>query len=609
MRNTLSYRLLRHVVKDDKRGFILALLFSIFGGFVELAGVATIYPFLTLLNRPEIIHQKKPLEWLFASGRFASDRDFIFYFGILSALTFVFVNAFMFAKQAYLTRFSVARTAKISVRLLQNYLYRPYEFYLDHNSGEIGKNVISQADGVANSVLLSWMTAVSELFVLLSIALFILYFDFKTGLTVILVLGTIVGMIQYSIRKKVIELGRLNDEANSDRFSYCLEALQSIKEIKAAQKENFFCRIFKAPAQKFANSFSRANIVQILPSYAIQALAAVFVVGLALYYLKIGKPLPAILPLISLYAVAGYRLMPSLNRFSTAISQMRQYQVVFDNVAQILAAPIPAAAEPVVLGEPLQFTDKIQFKDVSFVYASSKSRDAVLDHLNFEIQANTFVAIAGGSGAGKTTLVDVLLGFFPPKEGEISIDGRRLTPDLMTQWRKLIGYIPQAIYLLDGTIADNIAFGVEETRRDWERVRKAARMAHLDDLVSELPDGFNARIGQRGAKFSGGERQRLAIARALYADPKILIMDEPTSALDGITEQGIVKTLIELKRDKTVIVIAHRNSTIRNSDKILLLDKGKIADSGPYDDLAKRNKHFAELMSHQQSGPSADDRT
>ncbi|TAK06538.1 ABC transporter ATP-binding protein, partial [bacterium] len=391
-----------------------------------------------------------------------------------------------------------------------------------------------------------------------------------------------------------------SDEENSRRIAYCLEALGAIKEIKSAQKEDFFCKEFSLPAQNLARAYARVNVLQLIPSYFVQAITAIFIIGLALFQMHSGSPLTNIVPILAFYVVGGYRLMPSLLRFSGAISQLRQNKAVFDNVVSILAGSAEEIKrKPAGEVQPVSVNRQIQLKDIVYTYPGA--RRPVLDHLELTINKDSFVAIVGGSGVGKTTLVDILLGLLPVDSGTIQIDDRPLTEGAFSEWRRIIGYIPQSVFLLNTTIGSNIAFGIPEEEINWAKVKEAANMSHLDEFINQLPEGLYTHVGERGIKLSGGQLQRIGIARALYTDPQVLILDESTSALDGITEQGIVETLKELKNEKIVIVIAHRHSTVRNAEVIVLLEKGKVSDLGPYDDLIARNAHFRKLMSQWQS--------
>ncbi|TPW20050.1 MAG: multidrug ABC transporter ATPase/permease, partial [Elusimicrobia bacterium] len=506
----------------------------------------------------------------------------------------VVANVYVFVKNALVMQFATGHMGSLASRLLWHYMSKPYSFFVENHSAKIAKDVLIQSDMVANTVLLSWMTAISESFTLAALVFLILWVDLKAGLTIVFGLGTIVAGAYFAIRRKVYLLGQASDEANSRRFAYCLETLGAVKEIKATETEDFFCRAFEPHANEMAAAFTKTNVLQSLPSYFVQAVAASFIIGLGLFEIRNGRPFEKIVPLLSIYVVAGYRLLPSLMKFAGSISQLRQQRAVFDNVAGLLEEsdgkwkpPPPQRDVPLKGGLALE--------GVVFRYPGAS--ESVFDGLDLRVAEGEFVAIVGTSGAGKSTLVDLLLGLLNPERGRLLIGGAPLDAELLPHWRRKVAYIPQSVFLLDGTISDNISFGAWKEHVDAARVARAAETARISDLVASLSGGLQSGVGERGSKLSGGQRQRLGIARALYREPAVLIMDESTSALDGITESEILKTLEGLKGKLTMVVIAHRHSTVRLCDRVVMLERGKVVDGGTYDELLARNSTFGRLMS------------
>lgn len=593
------------LIAGDRRGFVLGLLLGVVGGFVELAGVAGLYPFLAVLSQPELAHTNRWLLLLRSLLGISDDRLFLIAFGALCLAVFLAASLFLFLRQAYITRYALRQTARLATQLLRSYLRKPYAFFLDQHSAEISKNVIGQSDAVANGVLLSWMVAFSEFFVLVALAGLILWMDPWAGLATVVVLGALVATIHLTLRRRLHDLGQRLDQTNGRRFTYCLEALQAIKEIKAANAEEFFETQFTQPASEFAAVYARTNMFQLLPSFLIQASAVTAIIGLALGLLAAGRSPAEILPILSLYAMAGYRLMPSLSRLTSSLAQVRQSRAVFDNVTSVLEEPAP----PQPSASAFRLKKSLLVRDAVFSYPGRAGGRRVLDCLSLELQRGSFVALAGASGAGKTTIADVLLGLLELDAGEIILDGTPLSAADMPTWRRSVGYIPQSLFLSDSSISANVAFGVPQDKIDPGRVREALRLARLDEFIDSIPGGVNASIGERGARLSGGQRQRLGIARALYHDPDLLILDESTSALDGATEAEILTSLRGLTGQKTILAIAHRPATLRNADAIVLLQNGGVADVGTYQDLIVRSPQFANLMAHAKTAQSPEIRT
>lgn len=392
-----------------------------------------------------------------------------------------------------------------------------------------------------------------------------------------------------------------NDAANAARFAFVVGALQAIKEIKTSGKESFFVGQFRQYATHMADCYTKLSIFQLLPSFLMQFAAAGTIIGIALYFLVANLDVSRIIPVLIMYAVVGYRLMPSITKLATAISSLRQYHVVVQNVSLILDEPLESERlAGCVAATGSEVLPAIEFNNVAFSYEGTGH--AQFKHLSFRIEPRTLVGIAGPSGAGKTTIVDLMLGLLEAQAGTIAIHGTDLKNISASELRKIFAYVPQSIYLIDGTIAENIAFGIppEEVDREW--IARVVELCHLEDFVGTRAEGLLARVGERGARLSGGQRQRIGIARALYEKPSILILDESTSSLDGISERAVIDTLVELKQEITVITVAHRKSLIQHCDRILLLDRGEIVNDGTFEAILEASPLFARLMSEMDGG-------
>lgn len=598
-----TYRTLRDAIRilsDDKGKFYFAVLLCLLGGAVELVGVGTLYPFLALLAKPQLIASSVILHWLYQTLGFSSAAQFLFWSGCAALVAVFFASLFMFMKMAYITRFCVGQTARISVRLLDAYLRKPMQFHLANNSSELSKDVIVQSDQFTNGILVGVMTIISDGIILLILIGLILAVDMKTGLVAMTLLAVVMGSTLVYTRNRIQGLARKNDEANGARFVYCVGALQSVKEIKTAGKEGFFSSMFRRHAMEFGHSYANVSVLQLLPQSIVQFVAAGAVIGIALYYIATGAELSTIVPTLAIYAVAGYRLMPSFNRLSLALSQLQQFRPAANNIRQVLGEYRPETGAAGIAPALTPASCKIEFSHVGFAYPGAPH--PVFRDFSLEINGCGFVCLVGSSGAGKTTLVDLLLRLMPLGQGEIRVGGA--VPGQLGEraWRERFGYVPQSIYMIDGTIAENIAFGVPEGEVDRARLREVIRLCHLEDVVDSRPEGLEFQVGEHGARLSGGQRQRIGIARAIYRDPPILILDESTSSLDGISEKKIIETLSDLKRSKIIISIAHRSSLVRNCDRVVFISHGEIAADGGYEELRRSSPRFNELMSEMDGG-------
>ena len=312
---------------------------------------------------------------------------------------------------------------------------------------------------------------------------------------------------------------------------------------------------------------------------------------MVVYLLSQGQDVTSILPTLTVYVFAIYRLMPALQNIFSAVTSIRSNEASLNTVYQdIQSSSVPEMVDRDTL-PTLPFRDRLELKNVTFTYPNMEQ--PVLEDFNISIRANTSVAFVGSTGSGKTTTVDLLLGLLSPEKGSLVVDGVPVTPENTPNWMKNLGYVPQVIYLNDDTVARNIAFGVHHTKVDRAAVERAAKLANIHDfIVDDLPQGYDTAVGERGVRLSGGQRQRLGIARALYHNPEVLILDEATSALDGVTEENIFKAVDNIGKSKTVIMIAHRISTVRNCDTIYLLDHGRVAAKGSYDELIASSPQF-----------------
>jgi ABC-type multidrug transport system fused ATPase/permease subunit len=382
---------------------------------------------------------------------------------------------------------------------------------------------------------------------------------------------------------------------NEQRFRIAGEAFGGIKELKVLGRERAFLKRFERPSWSFCRATASNQVVASLPRYALETIAFSSVLLIILYLLRTSAGINELLPMISLYVFAGYRLMPSLNELFTTAIQIRFSRAALDDLHRDLMDWSHESDQGSALKESrsratLALRDRITLKDVSYTYPNANI--ASLEGIDLTIGKHAVVGIVGETGAGKTTLVDVILGLLEPTGGIIEVDGIVLSRDSQEAWRRSCGYIPQEIFLTDDSIRANIALGIADASIDEDAVIRAATWAQIHDFVSTLPDGYGTEVGERGVRLSGGQRQRIGIARALYHDPDLLVLDEATSSLDGATEAAVMEMIHNIGRKKTLILIAHRLSTVRACDMVYLLRQGRLIGSGTLDDLAERNHDF-----------------
>jgi ABC-type multidrug transport system fused ATPase/permease subunit len=556
---------------------------------MQVVGIASITPFLALVGNPDIVERNIYLSAAYDRLGFESLRSFMIFTGLAGLGILLLSNAFTAVTTWFMLRFSWGTYHSISERLLESYLRRPYEFFLDRNSTELGKNTLSEVSLTVRGLLIPGMHMISKAMVTLFVLVLLVLVDPLLAAMSFGMLGGAYALIFGLVRRKLSALGKAKVTTNRERYHAAVEALAGAKEIKLLGKERFFLKRYSIPSRRYIRYNATTQIIGHLPRYGLEAMAFGGMFLIVIYLLLRGENPGQVLPVLALYGFALYRLMPALQMIFQSLASVRSHLASLDAVYDDLAVPVPPFPDRSKV-TPLPFRQEINLRNIRFRYPGAES--PVIDGLDLRIRANTSVAFVGPTGAGKSTIVDLILGLLRPERGELVVDGRVIDDRLLPSWQKSLGYVPQQIYLNDDTIANNIAFGIRAGALDMQAVTRAARLADIHDFIERLPDGYETRVGERGVRLSGGQRQRLGIARALYHDPDVLVLDEATSALDGITEESIFRAVSSLATAKTVIMIAHRVTTVRDCDVIYFLDRGRIKDQGQYIDLLRRNPTF-----------------
>lgn len=577
--------------KERKQAGLLLLMILIMA-LLDMIGVASILPFMAVLTNPTLIETNSVLNTMFtASSVFGveNSEQFLFTLGILVLVLLVISLSFK-ALTAYLqARFVQMRQYSIGKRLVEGYLNQPYSWFLNRNSADLGKTILSEIEIVVGGGI----TPVMELIAKGAIAIFLLSLliitDPKLSIIVGVSLGGFYGIIYKLARNYLTRIGDERLKDNKMRFTSISEAFGAAKEVKVGGLEKIYIKRFSDPAQNYARNLASAKVISQLPRFALEAIAFGGVMLVILYLMTKTGSFNSALPIISLYVFAGYRLMPALQQIYNSFNAITFVSPSIDK----LYNDIKSLKSFNLLNQQsiLPLEDKITLKNIHYNYPDSSR--TTLKNLNIEIPAKTTVGLVGSTGSGKTTTVDIILSLLEPQKGSLEVDNQVIKMHNSRAWQRSIGYVPQQIYLSDNTIAANIAFGVETKDIDQDLVEKVSKIANLHEFViKELPNKYQTTIGERGVRLSGGQRQRIGIARALYHDPKVLILDEATSALDNLTEKAVMDAVNNLSKNLTIILIAHRLSTVKKCDKIYLLEKGELKNEGTFEDLIKADDNF-----------------
>lgn len=588
-------------VSERKQALMLLAMILVMA-FLDVLGVSSILPFMALLADPSLLETNIYLAQAYEFGkRFGinSPHQFLILLGVLMFVTLVSSLAFKMLTIFIQLRFMLLREYSIGKRLMQSYLGQPYAWLISKNSSDIGKTILSEVNYVVHNSLVPTMDVIAQGLVVIAMCTLLVVVDPVLTFCTMFVFGFSYGVILLNTRKHLTRLGEQRVRANKERFAAVNEAFGAFKEVKMGSLEYMCVTRFSAPAKSYAEHQASELSIRWMPRYIIEAIAFGGIILILLVLLEKNGDLATALPVLAVYTYAGYRMLPALQKIYGALTQIRFSSPALDALQQEIQN-LNYCSKKISEEYPFEFKKNISLSGVKYKYPNANA--SALEDISLDILPRSKVGIVGTTGGGKTTLVDVILGLLQPSQGTLSVDGVKINIDNCRSWQRLIGYVPQHIFLNDDTIASNIAFGLPAHEIDLEAVKQAAEVASLDGFVmNKLPEGYETIVGERGVRLSGGQRQRIGIARAIYHKPKVLILDEATSALDNLTEEAVMESLNKIDHDITVIMIAHRLTTIKNCDHVYLLENGRIVDEGTFSDLMHNNKTFSAMVTGEKS--------
>jgi HlyD family secretion protein len=568
--------------------------------FAELGSVLSIGPFMALVGDMSQLQGDGIVGDIFRMSGLEDPRAFLFWagIGVLVALTIAaLISMFTIWR---LSMYGARVGAELSSRLYRHYMHQPWLFHSSGSSSQLTNQIAQECTRITNGIInpLMQMNARIVMAALMTIAIFV--FNPAVAITG-LVIFAVAYMAMYKIvRQRLIRNGGTITSAQRMRFKLMGEGFGGIKDALLLGRQQVFTDRFDQASIRFADAQGKNQVMSQIPRFVMELVAFGSVIFLILYLLAAHDGnLGTILPLLSVYALAGFKLLPAFQQIYSSISGIRGNLTAFEGLRDDLRASATATLQLTPSynsGERITPRKSIELKNVQFTYPG-KAEPALRD-LTINIGVNQVIGLVGASGSGKSTAIDLLLGLIQPEKGELLVDGGPVTKQQLRAWQNSLGFVPQSIFLADSSIRENIAFGLPPELVDEEKVQRAATMAHLDELLAELPEGLNTRVGERGVQLSGGQRQRIGIARALYHDADVLILDEATSALDGITEKLIMDAIHDFSGKKTIIMIAHRLTTVKQCDNIFMMSHGEVVDSGTFDELSARNQVFQRMANH-----------
>ncbi|HQL00113.1 MAG TPA: ABC transporter ATP-binding protein [Smithellaceae bacterium] len=576
---------------------LVLLVMMIINALMEMAGIGAIPVFIFMISNPETLLQNRWVAPVARDLHIATAQQLMLWgFGFLAVL-FVVKNAFLSLLISIKAKVTYQEQIRLGNRLFKAYMKARYPFFLNRNSAELLRNVNNETGTIIAGVIMPLLQIVMNGLILFMIVVLLLKTEPVITLLTFAVLGTVSFLFIHLNKKKDMAYGRQEQRERSRMNKIVLEGVAGIKDIKVLGREDSFLAQYGFSALQTAVAQRHKNILTELPRPLMEIIAVFTLLFISFMLLMTGRTTDSFVPVLALFGAATMRLLPTLRIIVSALTDIRYNLCAIDPVYNDLEClekhpDRRLRADNTNSLEPYPFSCRMIFEDVSYAYP--QGRQEAVRHIDLIIPKGAMIGLVGPSGAGKTTLVDILLGLLEPQQGRVLADNQNIFEDIR-RWRMNLGYIPQTIYLSDDTIRRNIAFGLPDEYIDEVQLIRAVRSAQLEAFIQGLPGGLDTVVGERGIRLSGGQRQRIGIARALYNNPQILIMDEATSALDNITEQFIIEALETLRSDRTIIMIAHRLTTVRNCDVIYLLDDGFIVGHGGYEDLLKNSSAFRKM--------------
>lgn len=571
-----------NLLLDSKQKFQMVgiIILMLVGGVLESLGVTIIVPIMEVILDPDAVSNNQYLSVVYNSLHMTSITQFAGVMLIGLVLIFVIKNSFLFLQNKVQLRFVYTNQFATSRRMMINFMQRPYEYYLGADTSVIQRSITSDVNNMYG-LILSMLQLASECVVFFCLVIVLLSQDALMTIIIAALLVFVLLVIKKVLKPIMTKAGLENQDYYSGLYKWIDQSVMGIKEIKIANRENYFINEYAKCGAGYVGAVQKYNLFNATPRLLIETICVAGLVGYMLVVIKQGANMSDLIPQLSIFALAAMRLLPSANRINNYLTSISYFEPFFMGVSDELQLDIhdnqvDYNAESYLVKEEvdkLPLTKEIKLEDIVFHYPNSDKK--IFDHAAMTIPVGKSVGIVGTSGAGKTTIVDILLGLLQIESGDILADGVNIR-DNYKGWLKNVGYIPQTIFMVDSTIRKNVAFGIADDEIDDEKVWRALREAQLDEFVRSLPEGLDTGIGERGIRISGGQRQRIGIARALFEDPEVLVLDEATSALDGETEAAIMDSINRLHGKKTLIIIAHRLQTIEKCDMVYRVEDGII---------------------------------
>ncbi len=578
-------RLWSHVNQSYKRQFLWLLLLTVSASLAELVSLGIVVPFLSALSNPENLLNNHTFHAVASLLEIDSPNQIVLWLTILFCVTAILSGLLRWMVMFVTTRLSFAVGSDLSVVIYRKTLYQDYSVHLSRNSSEIIDGISTKVNTVIYGIILPLLTLINSIILLLGIFAILIYINPVASIASIFIFGVAYICIVIFTRARKIFNSLIISKQSTQVIKCLQEGLGGIRDVILDGTQHIFCDNYKQSDKKLRRAQENNQVLSLSPRYLIESLGMVLIAVVALYIFDQGDGSENAIPLLGLFALSAQRILPIMQQAYASWSSIQGSYASLQDVLNLLDQPfLPNQKD---LTEPILFKSAIKLVDVNFSYKSSNQN--ILQNLNLNINKGDRIGIVGLTGSGKSTLIDIIMGLLTPISGQLLVDDTAVKKHNVKGWHVHIAHVPQSIYISDASIAENIAFGLDKKDINFDRVREAAKKAQLDSVIANLPGEYDTLVGERGIRLSGGQRQRIGIARALYKKADVFIFDEATSALDNRTEESIIQSIESLGEEITVIMIAHRLTTLRICRKIIEIADGQIINVGNYEQIINRN--------------------
>ncbi len=589
--------------KKQQKKIIYLQILILLTACMEVVSLFAVAPFISILSNFDLVYEDGYISYIYNYFDFQSPKNFLFIFGLFFLSILLISNIIHMFTIWKVSTNSIKMGTTLGNRLFSFYLNQEWLFHVKSNSAQLINKIAQESDRITLGIIQPAMLINAKVVVSFFLIVAMIIYNPLVALIVGIILGISYLLIFSYVKNTVLKNGKIVSQTQESRYKLMSEGFGGVKEVLISGRQSFFSNNFENSSNHWADAVGKNQAIGQLPRYIVELIAFSIIVSFVVYLTSKGNEnnFNTIFPVLSIYALGGIKLLPAFQAIFSYLTAIKANIHAYENIKEnLIEAKKQDVEHPIINSftkeKEIKFNNELKFKNVNFKYLNDKQKNNFnLIDLNFIIKKKRTIGFVGRSGSGKSTIIDLIAGLILPDSGEILIDDQKIEESNKIFWQKNISLVSQTIYLADTSIRENIAFGIPLSEIDNEKIRSTIEMSQLTDFISQLPNGVDTVIGERGVQLSGGQRQRIGIARSLYSDSKLIIFDEATSSLDGLTEDAVIKSINNIQNIKTVVIVAHRLASVKNCHVIYFIDKGKIVDSGTFDELINKNELFRKM--------------